>query len=98
MSAVVKVRLMELLVLLLLEGIAASESVVSGPESINGAETFIMSVYGGPYEPFCKLTFAATCVVRAQLMSGASLKSFVEGDDRRSRFCPGALGALARKV
>jgi hypothetical protein len=44
LSAVVKVRVIEGSAAVSLDGMAPRESVVSGPESVKGAETFMVSV------------------------------------------------------
>jgi hypothetical protein len=69
-----------------------NERVVSGPERVKGVETFNVSVYGGPYEPFWRLILARVEGVRAHSMSVASLEFADGSDSRRSRSCPGALG------
>lgn len=51
MSDVVNTRLVAVVLFVVLDGAAIKERVVSGPESMNGDDTFKVSVYGGPYEP-----------------------------------------------
>jgi hypothetical protein len=70
LSDVVKTIDMEVLVAVLLDGVLVRERVVSGPDKVNGAETFSVSVYGGPYEPFCKSKFLASEGLRVHVRRG----------------------------
>lgn len=62
----------------------ASESMVSAPVRVNGAETFSVKVYGGPYEPLLILPLTdERCV---QEIRGVIFQGFWESDSLRSRF------------
>lgn len=81
----------------LLDGEPASDSVVSGPDSVNNAETLRVRVYGGPYEPLFSLVLVSSGDARVHVRTGAFVEWFAGRGMRRSRFWPGAFDACIAK-